>query len=194
MNRLLFQALPSGAIVASGGNAGIASAAAAGELGVHCEVFVPEVCSASKRARLAALGAQVVVGGALYADAVLVSVGGGGLIGGLASWFKARSRVVALEPELAPTLFRAREAGRPVEVAVRGMTADSLGASGLKSERVRLLPLVCRSAFRLLFQRFPCASFKTVVVSCFVAIRRALAAVFQVRALLPRPADHAAVV
>ena len=61
-------------------------------------------------------------------DAVLVSVGGGGLIGGVASWFGERSRVVALEPELAPTLFRAREAGQPVDVAVSGIAADSLGA------------------------------------------------------------------
>jgi threonine dehydratase len=61
-------------------------------------------------------------------DAVLVSVGGGGLIGGLAAWFERRSRVVALEPERAPTLFRAREAGEPVDVEVSGVAADSLGA------------------------------------------------------------------
>ena len=61
-------------------------------------------------------------------DAVLVSVGGGGLIGGLAGWFGQRSRVVALEPERAPTLFRAREAGHPVDVEVGGVAADSLGA------------------------------------------------------------------
>ena len=173
MNRLLSHAIPpSGAIVASGGNAGIATAGAAQALGVHCEVFLPEVSSEAKRARLRALGAQVVIGGAAYADAlaaclarqresgallthaydqqevvagagtlgreieqqgglpdsVLVSVGGGGLIGGLAAWFERRAQVVALEPELAPTLFRAREAGRPVDVEVSGVAADSLGA------------------------------------------------------------------
>jgi threonine dehydratase len=173
LNRLLSNAIPpSGVMVASGGNAGIATAAAAQELGVPCEVFVPEVSSPAKRARLAALGARVVVIGAAYADAlqaclarqhetgallthaydqpevlvgagtmaleieqqggvpdaVLVSVGGGGLIGGVASWFEQRSRVVALEPEGAPTLFRAREAGQPVDVAVSGIAADSLGA------------------------------------------------------------------
>lgn len=173
MNRLLSNAIPvSGAIVASGGNAGIATAGAAQALGVHCEVFLPEISSEAKRARLRSLGAQVVVGGAAYADAlaaclarqgetgallthaydqeevvagagtlgreiesqgglpdsVLVSVGGGGLIGGLAAWFEQRSRVVALEPELAPTLFRAREAGEPVDVSVSGIAADSLGA------------------------------------------------------------------
>ncbi|MDO8371254.1 MAG: pyridoxal-phosphate dependent enzyme, partial [Polaromonas sp.] len=128
--------------------------------------------SPAKRAKLAALGAEVVVTGAAYSDAlqaclarqqqtgallthaydqpevvvgagtlaleieqqaglpdaVLVSVGGGGLIAGIATWFEQRSRVVALEPELAPTLFRAREAGQPVDVSVGGIAADSLGA------------------------------------------------------------------
>ncbi|NDP64365.1 threonine/serine dehydratase [Polaromonas sp.] len=178
LNRLLCQPIPpSGVIVASGGNAGIATAAAARELGVPCEVFVPDLSSPAKRARLAALGARVVVGGAAYAealqaclarqqetgallthaydqpevligagtmaleieqqgglpDSLLVSVGGGGLIGGVASWFGKRSRVVALEPELAPALFRAREAGRPVDVEVSGIAADSLGARRIGS-------------------------------------------------------------
>ena len=71
LNRLLSNPIPaSGVIVASGGNAGIATAAAARELGVRCEVFVPEISSAAKRARLAELGATVVVGGAAYADAL----------------------------------------------------------------------------------------------------------------------------
>ncbi|MCW5649215.1 MAG: threonine/serine dehydratase [Ramlibacter sp.] len=173
LNRLLANEVPaSGVIVASGGNAGIATAAAARALGVACEVFVPTVSSEAKRARLRELGAQVVVTGAVYAealeaclarqkqtgallthaydqpevvagagtlaaeietqggvpDSVLVSVGGGGLIAGVAAWFEQRSRVVALEPEQAPTLFKAREAGEPVDVAVGGIAADSLGA------------------------------------------------------------------
>jgi threonine dehydratase len=61
-------------------------------------------------------------------DAVLVSVGGGGLIAGIAAWFEQRSRVIALEPELAPTLYRARAAGEPEDVAVSGIAADALGA------------------------------------------------------------------
>lgn len=61
-------------------------------------------------------------------DSVLVSVGGGGLVAGIAAWFAGRSRVVALEPELAPTLFAARAAGMPVDVPVGGIAADSLGA------------------------------------------------------------------
>jgi threonine dehydratase len=59
---------------------------------------------------------------------VLVSVGGGGLVAGIAAWFAGRSRVIALEPELAPTLHRARAAGAPVDVTVGGIAADSLGA------------------------------------------------------------------
>ncbi len=61
-------------------------------------------------------------------DRVLVSVGGGGLIAGVAAWFGDRCRIEALEPTLAPTLFRAREAGAPVDVDVAGIAADSLGA------------------------------------------------------------------
>ncbi|MCJ0765194.1 threonine/serine dehydratase [Variovorax terrae] len=173
LNRLRAQPIPaSGVIVASGGNAGIATAAAARALGVPCEVFVPVVSPEAKQARLRALGARVVVTGAAYAealqaclarqqdtgallthaydqpevvagagtlaqeieqqgglpDSVLVSVGGGGLVAGIAAWFEQRVRVVALEPELAPTLYRAREAGQPVDVAVSGVAADSLGA------------------------------------------------------------------
>ena len=177
LHRLLAQPIPpAGVIVASGGNAGIATAAAAKALGVPCEVFVPTVCSPAKQARLRALGARLVVTGAAYADAleaclarqresgallthaydqpevvagagtvameieeqgggvpdaVLVSVGGGGLVAGIAAWFEGRTRVVALEPELAPTLFRARQAGEPVDVAVSGIAADSLGARRL---------------------------------------------------------------
>lgn len=173
-NRLLSSPIPAaGVVVASGGNAGIATAAAARELGVRCEVFVPTVCSPAKQARLRSLGAQVVVTGAVYAealeaclgrlresgallthaydqpevvagagtlareieeqggaapDATLVSVGGGGLIAGISAWFEDRSQVIALEPELAPTLFAARKAGEPVDVQVAGVAADSLGA------------------------------------------------------------------
>ncbi len=61
-------------------------------------------------------------------DRVLVSVGGGGLIGGIAAWFAGRCRVEALEPVGAPTLHAARAAGEPVDVAVGGLAADALGA------------------------------------------------------------------
>ena len=61
-------------------------------------------------------------------DRVLVSVGGGGLVAGVAAWFGDRCRIDALEPELAPTLHAARAAGTPVDVEVSGIAADSLGA------------------------------------------------------------------
>jgi threonine dehydratase len=61
-------------------------------------------------------------------DLLLVSVGGGGLVAGIAAWMAGRSRVIGLEPELAPTLFRARAAGARVDVSVSGIAADSLGA------------------------------------------------------------------
>jgi threonine dehydratase len=176
LNRMLVNNIPaSGVIVASGGNAGIATAAAAQALGVRCEVFVPLVSSEAKRARLRELEAEVVVTGAAYSqafeacltrqrssgallmhaydqvevvagagtlaaeieaqaglpDSVLVSVGGGGLIAGISAWFEDRVRVVALEPELAPTLYQARAAGQPVDVTVSGLAADSLGAKRL---------------------------------------------------------------
>ena len=59
---------------------------------------------------------------------VLVSVGGGGLIAGVATWFESRCRVEALEPVGSPTLYAARAAGAPVDVAVGGLAADALGA------------------------------------------------------------------
>jgi len=61
-------------------------------------------------------------------DAVLVAVGGGGLIGGMATWYRGRTRLIAVEPENAPTLAMALKAGEPVDVAVSGVAADSLGA------------------------------------------------------------------
>lgn len=172
-NRMRSQPIPAaGVIIASGGNAGIAVACAAQSLGVPCEVYLPEVSTPAKRARLAALGAKVVVHGAAYPEAlaaclerqahtgallmhaydqlevvagagtlaaeieqeaglpdrILVSVGGGGLVAGIAAWCESRTRVEALEPELAPTLHAARAAGHPVDVSVGGVAADSLGA------------------------------------------------------------------
>ncbi len=61
------------------------------------------------------------------ADTVLVAVGGGGLIGGIAAWFEGRTHVVGVEPEACPTLHTALEAGGPVDVEVGGLAADSLG-------------------------------------------------------------------
>ncbi len=60
-------------------------------------------------------------------DTVLVAVGGGGLIGGVASWYRGRVRVVAVEPETSRSLGAALDAGEPVEVSVSGLAVDSLG-------------------------------------------------------------------
>ena len=139
--RLLANPVPeSGVIIASGGNAGIAVAVVTGA--AYSEAF--EACVARQKAT-GALQAhaydqpEVVSGAGTLAlemeeqggrlpDSVLVSVGGGGLIGGVAAWVESRAHVVALEPERAPTLYAARAAGQPVDVEVGGVAADSLGA------------------------------------------------------------------
>ena len=59
-------------------------------------------------------------------DALLVAVGGGGLIGGVAAWYSGRVPVVGVEPEEAPTLARALAAGEPVDAPAGGIAADSL--------------------------------------------------------------------
>ena len=59
-------------------------------------------------------------------DTLLVAVGGGSLIGGVAAWYGGSVRVVGVEPELAPTLTRALEAGRPVDAPAGGIAADAL--------------------------------------------------------------------
>ncbi|MEL7207692.1 MAG: threonine/serine dehydratase [Actinomycetota bacterium] len=62
------------------------------------------------------------------ADTVLVAVGGGGLIAGVAGWFRGDARVVAVEPATSRCLGAALDAGRPVAVDVSGLASDSLGA------------------------------------------------------------------
>ena len=69
-------------------------------------------------------------------DVLLVAVGGGGLIGGIASWYAAnmnsdRIRIVAVEPELAPTLATALRDGPEAEIQPGGVAANSLGAPGI---------------------------------------------------------------
>jgi threonine dehydratase len=59
-------------------------------------------------------------------DTLLVAVGGGGLIGGIAAWFTGKIKIIGIEPELSPTLFRALAAGRPVDAEAGGIAADSL--------------------------------------------------------------------
>ena len=152
-NRLLTARVPpAGVAAASGGNHGIAVALAARRLNVPAHIFVPLITPQAKRDRLQALGAEVHLGGAAYADAlaacnafreatgaleshaydhpatlagqgtvarewqyqapdldtVLVAVGGGGLIGGMAAWYQGQVKVVAVETEGCPTLHAAR--------------------------------------------------------------------------------------
>jgi threonine dehydratase len=57
---------------------------------------------------------------------LLVAVGGGGLIAGIAAWYQGRIKLVGVEPEQAPTLSRALAAGRPVDAEAGGIAADSL--------------------------------------------------------------------
>ncbi|RWC90793.1 MAG: threonine/serine dehydratase [Mesorhizobium sp.] len=159
-----------GVVAASGGNHGAAVAYAAMRLGHKATIFVPEVSPQAKLDRIRGYGADLVVGGARYAEALaaserfaeetgalqihafnqeetligqgtlgleiesdlpeidtlLVAVGGGGLIGGIAAWYAGRIRIVAVEPEGAPTLHRAFKAGRPVDAPAEGIAADSL--------------------------------------------------------------------
>ncbi|HEY6568170.1 MAG TPA: threonine/serine dehydratase, partial [Actinomycetota bacterium] len=61
-------------------------------------------------------------------ETVVVSVGGGGLIAGIASWFVSGVRIVAVEPDTSRCLGAALEAGEPIEVPVSGIAVDSLGA------------------------------------------------------------------
>lgn len=159
-----------GVVAASGGNHGAAVAYAAMRLGHKATIFVPEVSPQAKLDRIRFYGADLVVGGARYAEALaaserfaeetgalqihafnqeetligqgtlgleiendlheidtlLVAVGGGGLIGGIAAWYAGRIRIIAIEPEGAPTLHRAFEAGHPVDAPAEGIAADSL--------------------------------------------------------------------
>ena len=62
-------------------------------------------------------------------DTLLVAVGGGGLIGGIAAWYEGRTKVIGVEPRLAPTLAMALAAGCPVDAPAGGLAADSLAPS-----------------------------------------------------------------
>ncbi len=159
-----------GVVAASGGNHGVAVAYAAGKLGIPAKIFVPTVASSDKIDRIRRSGADLVITGDRYADALaaseawlaqsgamsihafnqretllgqgtvslefeqqyprldilLVSVGGGGLIGGVASWYGSKIKLIGVEPEAAPTLSNALNAGHPVDSPAGGIAADSL--------------------------------------------------------------------
>ena len=88
-------------------------------------------------------------------DVVLVAVGGGGLISGVAAWFSGRTRVIGVEPEGSRALHAALAAGRPVDVEVKSIAADSLGARRVGAlnfeilrEKVERVALVSDEAIR----------------------------------------------
>jgi threonine dehydratase len=76
-------------------------------------------------------------------DTVLVPVGGGGLIAGIAAWYRGRISVVGVEPFTAPTLTRAFEAGRPVDAEAGGLASDSLAPRRVGE---RVFPIVAKYA------------------------------------------------
>ncbi|MCM4084992.1 threonine/serine dehydratase [Paractinoplanes hotanensis] len=65
---------PAGIVAASGGNAGLAAAYAARELGITAEIYVPTTAPAVKVAKLGKLGARVVQVGDEYAEAYAAAV------------------------------------------------------------------------------------------------------------------------
>jgi len=162
-NMLMREIPPTGVVAASGGNHGAVVAFAAMNLKRPARIFVPEVASAAKLERIRGYGADLVVTGERYADALaaseewaaqsgalvvhaydqvetllgqgtvglelenqypkldtlLVAVGGGCLIGGIAAWYGSRIKIVGVEPQAAPTLTRALQAGCPVDTEGR---------------------------------------------------------------------------
>ena len=168
---LLDRRLPeAGVVAASGGNHGAAVAYAAMKLGATAKIFVPAISSPAKMERIRSYGADLVIEGDSYAealgaseswaarsgaltvhafdqvetllgqgtiglelearaphlDSLLVAIGGGGLIAGIAGWYAGRINIIGVEPEAAPTLTRALEAGHPVDAEAGGIAADSL--------------------------------------------------------------------
>lgn len=168
---LLTREVPAaGVVAASGGNHGAAVAYATQKLGRPARIYVPTVSSPAKIERIRSYGADLVVIGERYADALaasekwaaetgalqihafdqpgallgqgtvglelseqaprldtlLVAVGGGGLIGGIAAWYEGKVKLIGVEPSAAPTLTRALQAGRPVDAEAGGIAADSL--------------------------------------------------------------------
>jgi threonine dehydratase len=98
-------------------------------------------------------------------DTILIAVGGGGLIGGVAAWYGNSAKVVGVEPETCNALHAALAAGKPVAITPSGIAADSLGASSagdmmfnIAREHVDHVALVAdasiRAAQRDLWERF----------------------------------------
>jgi threonine dehydratase len=168
---MLMRTVPdAGVVAASGGNHGAAVAFAALKLKKPAKIFVPSVASPTKMERIRSYGAELVISGDRYSnaleastqwaresgaleihaydqvetmlgqgttgyelqqqdsklDSLLVAVGGGGLIGGISAWYRNDVKIIGVEPEAAPTLKYALDAGRPVDAPAGGIAADSL--------------------------------------------------------------------
>jgi threonine dehydratase len=221
-NLLLRNVPAAGVAAASGGNHGAAVAYAANTLGIPARIFVPVVSSPAKIARIRAYGADLVVQGETYSDAlavsedwiatsgampvhaydqvetilgagttglellqqappartVLASVGGGGLLSGIATAAEAEKaavaatdevgssnvRVIGVEPQGAPTMTAALAAGSPVDAATGSVAVDSLAPRrvgdltfAVVAKRVHSIVLVSDDAIlaaqRLLWER-----------------------------------------
>jgi threonine dehydratase len=184
-NLLLREIPAAGVVAASGGNHGAAVAYAARELNIPARIYVPTISTPAKVERIRACGAELMLVGERYAealaaseawaqssgalpihafdqdetlmgagtlgleleaqiglpDAVVAAVGGGGLVGGVAAWFDGRTRVIGVEPELAPTLAYALAAGAPVDAPAGGLAADSLAPQRIGT---RMFPIAQR--------------------------------------------------
>jgi threonine dehydratase len=168
---LLTRDIPkAGVVAASGGNHGVAVAFAADKLRIPAKIFVPGVACPEKIERIRRAGADLVIIGERYVDALaaseawvaqsgamaihaydqietllgqgsvgiefeqqaprldtlLVAVGGGGLIGGIAAWYAGSVKLIGVEPQAAPTLANALNSGHPVDSPAGGIAADSL--------------------------------------------------------------------
>lgn len=230
---LLLRQIPAaGVVAASGGNHGAAVACAARRLGVPARVYVPDVSSPAKIARIREYGADLVVTGSSYADAlaasqewasasgalavhafdqpqtilgagtiavelagqapqaavVAASVGGGGLLAGIAAGCAGLARVVGAEPEEAPTMTAALRAGKPVDAPVGGIAVDSLaprragevtypiiaalaaGVALVSDEQIRRAQALLWDRLRLVAEPGGCAALAAVIWgACAVA-------------------------
>jgi threonine dehydratase len=219
-NLLMREVPKAGVVAASGGNHGAAVAYAAKTLNVPAKIFVPSISSPAKIQRIRDYGADLVVGGERYADALaasetwaaqsqalaihafdqdetllgqgtlglelqeqsprldtlLVAVGGGGLIGGIAAWYAGAIDVIGIEPEASPTLAKALEAGRPVDAETGGIAADSLAPRRVGE---RVFPIA---------QRYV----KGVVLVTDDAIRKAQQELWRVARIVAEPGGAAA--
>src|SRR3954453_11246500 len=92
---------------------------------VFCHAYdQPEMCAGN-----GTLGLELLDQASNEIDTVLVAVGGGGLIAGIATAVEGRARAVAVEPACCPTLAHAIAAGEPIDAPVSGVAADALGAT-----------------------------------------------------------------